>query len=213
MPTVLLHLCGGVGLVEVLTDHQTPADNDLAAFAGAEQAAGVVRIDDIDGAAGRYPEMNFEIVHAGMAFTRETALALARFPNVYANLEVTSLLLLHSPKLFEEVLAEFMLWGGPDKTIFSDGTMFVHTQAFLERFVDFQFSEETLAGLGLAPLTREDKAKILGLNYARVVGLDVEAARTAIAGDRFERAGEKGRPEPYAAWKREFENDPVGLRR
>lgn len=171
------------------------------------------RVDDVDGAAGRYPEISFEIIHAGMAFTTETAWAIARFPNVYANLEVTSLLLLHSPALFESIMAEFLLFGGPDKVIFSDGTMFVHTQPFLEAFMDFQFSEQTQAGLGIAPLTKEDKAKILGLNYARMVGLDIEAAKQRIDGDQFAVQLAMGRPAPYSAWKREFAADPVGLRR
>lgn len=171
------------------------------------------RVDDVDGAAGRFPEMNFEIIHAGVAFAEETALALARFPNVYANLEVTSLLLLKAPAVFEQIIAQFMLWGGPDKIIFSDGSMFVHTQPFLERFVEFQFSEMTMAGTGLAPLTREDKAKILGLNYARIVGLDVDIARSRIADDELARARLLGRPAPYAAWKREFATDPTGFRK
>lgn len=171
------------------------------------------RIDDIDGAAGRFPEMNFEIIHAGIAFAEETALALARFPNVYANLEVTSLLLLKAPAVFEQIMAQFVLWGGPDKIIFSDGSMFVHSQPFLERFVDFQFSEMTLAGTGLDPLSRDDKAKILGMNYARIIGLDVEAAKAKIADDEFTRAHAHGKPSPYTAWKREFASNPSEFRR
>lgn len=171
------------------------------------------RIDDIDGAAGRFPELNFEIIHAGVAFTEETALALARFPNVFANLEVTSLLLLKAPGVFEQIIAQFMLWGGSDKIIFSDGSMFVHSQPFLERFVDFQFSEATLAATGLAPLTREDKAKILGGNYARIIGLDVDVARSNIADDPFSRARAAGKPAPYSAWKTEFATNPAEFRR
>ncbi len=171
------------------------------------------RVDDVDGAAGRFPEMNFEIIHAGLAFTRETSLALARYPNVFANLEVTSLLLLKAPRQFEEVLADFLFWGGPEKIIFSDGSMFAHTQPFLEAFRDYQISEETCAGAGVEPLSHEDKANILGLNYARIVGLDVDAAKRRIAGDEFDRARQAGRPAPYSAWKQAFAADPVGLRR
>jgi predicted TIM-barrel fold metal-dependent hydrolase len=172
------------------------------------------RIDDVDGAAGRFPEVSFEIIHAGLAFTRETSLALGRYPNVYANLEVTSLLLLKAPKMFEEIMADFLLWGGPDKIIFSDGAMFAHTQPFLDAFVDFQFSEQTLNGVGIEPLSREDKAKILGLNYARILDLDVEAMKAKIADDQFSLARRaEPRPEPYAAWKKEFASDPAGYRR
>jgi predicted TIM-barrel fold metal-dependent hydrolase len=171
------------------------------------------RIDDLDGAAGRFPEISFEIIHAGMAFTHETAMALGRYPNVYANLELTNYFLVKAPKLFEEIISEFMMWGGPDKTLFSDGTMFVHTQAFLEAFMGFEFKDETLAGLGIPQITREDKEKILGLNYARMIDLDIEAAKKKIAGDEFDVARRQGRPAPYSAWKAEFATDPAGFRR
>jgi hypothetical protein len=110
-------------------------------------------------------------------------------------------------------MAQFILWGGPEKIIFSDGSMFVHTQPFLERFIDFQFSEMTMAATGLAPLTREDRAKILGLNYARIVGLDVDIARDRIVDDQFARAREDAKPAPYTAWKHEFASNPGEFRR
>jgi predicted TIM-barrel fold metal-dependent hydrolase len=48
------------------------------------------KVDDIDIAADTFPQLAFEIVHAGYAFTEETCMAMARYPNVYGNLEVTS---------------------------------------------------------------------------------------------------------------------------
>lgn len=163
------------------------------------------RVDDVDGAAGAFPELNFEVIHAGLTFTSETAWAIARYPNVYANLEVTVSLLIKAPKLFEEVMAEFMMWGGPEKLIFSDGCMFVHPQPFLERFMEFQFSDETCEGYGIEPLTHDDKALILGGNYARIIGLDIEDAKARIVDDEFARLRrEAGRPDPYSAWKAEF---------
>ena len=35
-----------------------------------------------------FPDLNFEIVHSGLAFVEETAHAIARSHNVYANLEI-----------------------------------------------------------------------------------------------------------------------------
>jgi len=163
------------------------------------------RVDDVDGAAGAFPGLSFEVIHAGLAFTTETAWAIGRFPNVYANLEATMSLLFKAPKLFEDVLAEFMLWGGAEKILFSDGCMFVHTQPLLERFMEFQFSDVTCAGYGIEPLSKEQKALILGGNYARIIGLDIDAARERIAGDEFAQARERdGRGAPYAAWKADF---------
>jgi hypothetical protein len=163
------------------------------------------RVDDVDGAAGEFPDLSFEIIHAGLAFTTETAWAIARYPNLYANLEATMSLLFKAPKLFEEALAELILWGGSEKILYSDGCMFVHSQPILERFMEFQFSDATCEGYGIEKLTKEDKALMLGGNYARIVGLDIEAAKVKIADDEFARMRKEGpRPEPYSSWKAEF---------
>jgi predicted TIM-barrel fold metal-dependent hydrolase len=169
------------------------------------------RVDDVDGAAGAFPDLSFEIIHAGLAFTTETAWAIARYPNLYANLEATMSLIFKAPKLFEQVLAEFVMWGGPEKILFSDGCMFVHTQPILEAFMAFQFSDETCAGYGLEPLTRADKAMILGGNYARIIGLDVEEAKIKIADDEFARERrEHGLQPPFSNWRAEFAGTAVG---
>lgn len=159
------------------------------------------RVDDIDLAADAFPELNFEIVHSGMAFLEETAWAIGRYPNVFANLEITTSLLLHAPGWFEEVLAQLMFWN-VDKIVWSTGCMLTHPQPLLERFWALQFSEATMEKYGIAQITEDDKRKILGLNYARVIGLDVDAARAAIQDDEFaRRRAEHGMPAPFSTWR------------
>ncbi|HXV93731.1 MAG TPA: amidohydrolase family protein [Pseudonocardia sp.] len=168
-------------------------------------------IDDLEGAAMRFPELSFEIVHAGMAFVPETAYAIARFPNVYANLEVTTMLLAKAPGRFAEVMAEFLFWGGPRKILYSDGALFTHPQPTLRRFRDFQLPEELAAKHGLAPLTVEDKALMLSGNYARIAGLDLDAMLAAQADDEFARARREngGLREPFTAWKESGAHTPA----
>jgi uncharacterized protein len=163
------------------------------------------KIDDVDGAAGAFPDLSFEIIHAGLSFVTETAWAIARYPNVYANLEVTSSLVIKAPKLFENVMSEFMLWGGPQKIIFSDGCMFAHSQPVIEGIMNFQFTDETCEGYGVGKLTDADRALILGGNYARIIGLDIEAAKAKIADDEFAQARrETGIQPPYSNWRAEM---------
>jgi len=159
------------------------------------------RVDDVDGAAIHFPDLSFEIVHSGLAFVEETAHAIARFHNVYANLEITSLLMHHGPGLFNEIMAQFLFWGGPEKIVYSDGTLFCHSQPLLEKFWNLEFSEEVRDKYNLKPLTKADKALILGGNYARIVDLEVEKAKKRIADDEFaqERA-RTGRQPPYSNW-------------
>jgi uncharacterized protein len=122
-----------------------------------------------------------------------------------ANLEFTSSLLIRTPRLFEQVIGEFLMWAGPEKIIYSDGNMLWHSQPFLERFVALELSEETVATYGVQ-LTKEMKALILGGNYARIIGLDVEAAKAKIADDEFaqERA-RTGLQQPYSNWHADYE--------
>jgi predicted TIM-barrel fold metal-dependent hydrolase len=159
------------------------------------------RVDDVEGAAMAFPQLGFEIVHAGMAFVEETAHALARFPNVYASLEITTLLLRKAPGLFQDVLAQFLFWGGPMKILWSTGCLFGHPQPLLEAFWALELDEALLRRYGLPQLTREDKRLILGGNYARMMGLDLDAIAARVAGDEWaRRRAAEGRPAPYATW-------------
>ncbi len=161
------------------------------------------RVDDLDGPAATFPELSFEIIHSGLAFVGETAMALARFPNVYANLEITSLLMHSAPGMFEDILAYFLFWGGPEKILYADGTLFCHPQPLLEKFVNLQLPDHLLEKYKLEQLTPETKRLILGGNYARIVGLDIEATKARIADDEFARERRAtGRQEAYSNWLR-----------
>jgi len=157
------------------------------------------RLDDIDEAAAAFPDLNFEIVHAGMAFTEETAFLLARYPNVWANLEVTSTLIVNQPRRFAEVLGQLMYWGGPDRILFATGAHFVHPQPVIEAFHEFEIPADMVEGYGFPQLTPEVKEKILGLNALRLLGLDVEELRAAQAGDRWEQRKADRLEEPWTA--------------
>lgn len=160
------------------------------------------RVTDIDGAAIAFPDLNFEIVHSGMAFIEETALAIGRFPNVYANLEITSLFALVAPGMFDELMAAFLFWGGPEKIIYSTGAIQYHPQRILEAVWNYDISAPMLERYGLDPLTRDHKALILGGNYARIVGIDIAERRRRIQDDEFATAlrDTGGLFAPYSHW-------------
>jgi predicted TIM-barrel fold metal-dependent hydrolase len=56
-------------------------------------------------------------------------------------------------------------------------------QWVIDAFKRFQISDELCAKFGYSKLTKEDKAKILGLNAARLYGVDVNAKRNALPKD------------------------------
>lgn len=156
------------------------------------------RVDDVEEAAAVFPDINFQIVHAGMMFVEETAALLARFPNVYGNMEIAWSYLNNHPRLFAEALGKLLLWASPDKIIFGDGCSAQHSRPCLEKFRDFQFPKDLIENYGVPPLSDLDKSKILGLNMAKLHGIDVERARRNIAGDPFEKLKAKGYQPPWS---------------
>jgi hypothetical protein len=156
------------------------------------------KVDDIGGAADAFPELNFEIVHGGMAFLDETGMQLSLFPNVYVNLEVTGALLVKRERWFAEALAGLLKWAGPAKIMWGSGTVFCHPHPAIHKFWhDFQLPEDLVQVAGMQ-LTPDIKRMILGGNYARYAGIDIEAAKARIAHDRFSKQRAQGRARPYS---------------
>jgi len=168
---------------------------------GGPTASAPYKVDDVDEIASLFPDVNFEIVHAGLSFLEETVLTLSKHENVYANLEVTANLLLIRPREFAKVLGEMLYWAGPDRIIFASGTVLFHPQPVIEAFWDFQFPEDMRSGYGYPELTDEIKAKILGENAIELLGRDPDEIRNAIDGDEWEkrRAERDERPAPWSS--------------
>lgn len=167
------------------------------------------RVDDIEGAATSFPELNFSIVHGGMAFTEETAWQLARYPNIYVNLETVNFMAVASPRRFAKVMAGLLSVGGPeaiDRIYWGTGAMGFHPQPIIEAFWEFEFPDdldtEGLLFDEIPDLTEEHKRKILGENYADMIGLDLDEVRDDIEDDEFSRQHEEdGIAEPYSTMK------------
>jgi uncharacterized protein len=156
-------------------------------------------VDDVE-VAGMFPQINFEVIHPGFAFVDETAWLLARYPNVYVNLEWTASLLFSAPRRFAEVLGTLMHWGGTDRILWAAGSSIVHPQPALEAFLEFEMPADLIEGYGFPPLTEETKRKLLGENYCRLHGLDVDEVKASVANDEWAaRRRETGSPEPWAS--------------
>ncbi|MET7992184.1 amidohydrolase family protein [Amycolatopsis sp. NPDC005232] len=160
---------------------------------------------DIEGAAAAFPDLTFEIVHGGMAFLDETAWLLSRFDNIYVNMEIQNIILERRPRAFAEILLGLARIGGKRmfrRMFWGSGTTLYHPRPALEAFRAFEFPEDLLADAGLfasiPQLTDADKRGILGGNYARMHGVDLEKAKAAVVGDEFWREPGAELPEPYS---------------
>jgi uncharacterized protein len=160
------------------------------------------KVDDIDRAAIAFPDLNFEIVHGGMAFLEETAWQLARFQNVFVNLEITSALVRTRPLAFAQALGALVGPGGAaafERILWGTGAMAFHPQPNLHEFWHhFQFPPELIEKAGLPEITPQVKRDILFNNYARMSGIDLTARLEQCARDGFARKREATLHRPFS---------------
>jgi len=76
--------------------------------------------------------------------------------------------------------ADHVLWG-------TDCLWWGTPQWVIDAFKRFQISDELCEKFGYAKLSKDDKAKIFGLNAAKIYGVDVAAERKRFPGDTLER--------------------------
>ena len=144
------------------------------------------RPDDVDEACEAFPDLQFEVVHGGFAFLDETALQLARFPNVWVNLEGTSALLQRAPRKFMRVIGEIASYGRTDRIIWGTGAPVIHPRSFEEAMWALEFPQDMVEGENVPQLTDADKRGILAGNFLRMHGMDEQTVREAFAGDEFD---------------------------
>ena len=145
------------------------------------------RIGDVEVAAARYPELQIEVVHSGMAFLEETGYMLIRYPNVWANLEVTSALAVKFKRRFAEAMGALLSSGAFDRIIFATGCVLIHPQPAIEALRAFRMPPDLMEGYGFPDVSPEMISGFLGGNFARLHGIDIGAVRGAIADDEFAR--------------------------
>jgi predicted TIM-barrel fold metal-dependent hydrolase len=76
--------------------------------------------------------------------------------------------------------ADHVVWG-------TDCLWWGSPQWVIDAFKRFQISDELCERFGYKKLTKQDKARIFGLNAAKIYGLDVKKKRNALPGDTLER--------------------------
>ena len=160
---------------------------------------------DIEAAATDFPHLNFEIVHGGLAFLEETAWLLARFGNIYVNMEIQNIIVERRPRAFAEILLGLCKIGGSEmlnRLFWGSGGTLHHPQPGLEAFARFQIPEDLLESGGLfkplRQITDQDKANMLSGTFAALHGLDIAKLQAGIAGDEFAKAQAEPFPSPYS---------------
>lgn len=145
---------------------------------------------DIQGAARDFPDMRFLIHHLALPYFDETVNIASRFPNVYLPLSGTFAHYPVGPRRVMEQLGRLLMEVGVDKLFWgSEAALAGGPNQYLQLFPEMSMPEDLQENYGYPEFTDEDKRKILGLNFAKLMRVDVEAKKAELA----------ARPTAYAA--------------
>ena len=123
--------------------------------------------------ATNFPELNFIVEHVGLPRIEDFCFMATQEPNVYAGLAVVIGGLMHArPRFFSKVMGELLFWVGEDKMLWASDYAIWEPRWQVEGFVDWTMPEDQEFS-DYPRLNTEGKKKILGLNAAKLYGIDV----------------------------------------
>ena len=130
---------------------------------------------DVDKAATDNPELNFVVEHVGLPRIEDFCFMATQEPNVYAGLSVVIGGLMHArPRFFAKVMGELLFWVGEDKMLFGSDYAIWEPRWQIDGFLDWDYPSSDREEFSDYPrLTDEGKRKILGLNAAKLYGIEV----------------------------------------
>jgi uncharacterized protein len=134
-------------------------------------------VADVDHVATSYPDLNFIVEHVGLPRIEDFCFMATQEPNVYAGLAVVVGGLMHArPRFFAKVMGELLFWVGEDKMLFGSDYAIWEPKWQIEGLLDWDYPDDTFSDY--PRWTTEAKKKVLGLNAAKLYGIEVpEEAR------------------------------------
>lgn len=138
---------------------------------------------DIQGAALDFPDLTFGLHHLGTPYLDETFSVASRRPNVVMVLPLWFNQYMVQPRPMMEILGKALFEIGPDRLLYgSEAFLWPRVQTFIDIFAELEMPADLQEGWGYPALSPEIKAQILGLNAARILGIDVEEKMASLAG-------------------------------
>jgi predicted TIM-barrel fold metal-dependent hydrolase len=132
-------------------------------------------VKDVDVAATSNPELNFIVEHVGLPRIEDFCFIATQEPNVYAGLAVVIGGLMHArPRFFAKVMGELLFWVGEDKMLFGSDYAIWEPKWQIDGFLDWTMPDSEEFS-DYPRLDDAGKRKILGLNAAKLYGIDVPA--------------------------------------
>ena len=111
-----------------------------------------------------------------ISWTTEYALLCRDLKNTYAELGTTwASSIVTFPTLAAHIMGQLLKFMGPDRIVFgSDSVWYGSPQWQIDAMWRFQIPEDMRRTYGYPEFTHEDKRKVLGLNSARLYGIDIQ---------------------------------------
>ena len=147
-------------------------------------------VADVDDAASHFPELNFIVEHVGLPRLEDFCWIATQESNVYGGIAVALPFIHPRPRYFAEIMANLLFWIGPDKILFGSDYALWEPKWLIERLWAFELPDDLQHEYGV-DLTKETKRKILGLNAARLYGIDPDQQRAKTANDTFSQQAEQ----------------------
>jgi predicted TIM-barrel fold metal-dependent hydrolase len=157
--------CRGLG-IDIIHVHKGPTIHPLNMDA--------FDVKDVDDVATAFPDLKFVVDHCGIPRIDDFCWIANQEPNVYGGLAVVSAFVHMRPRYFASMMADLLWFLGPDRLIFGTDYGIYSPKWVIEEFMKFEFDEATAREAG-TELSLDVKAKILGLNAARLYGINVPA--------------------------------------
>src|ERR1700738_3959667 len=136
-------------------------------------------VADVDDVATSFQDLNFIVEHCGLPRLDDFCWIATQETNVYGGLAVALPFIHTRPGYFGHVMSELLFWIGPDKLLYGSDYGIWTPKWLIDKFMAFDIPEEETKATG-SVLTLETKKKILGLNAARLYGIDIAAQKKKI---------------------------------
>ena len=137
-------------------------------------------VHDVDRAATDFQNLNFVVEHCGLPRLDDFCWIAVQEANVYGGLAVAMPFIHSRPRYFAEIVAELLFWLGEDRLLYASDYAIWTPRWIVDKFMAFELPEDIAAERGVT-LSLEAKRKILGLNAAKLYGIDIESKRAAFA--------------------------------
>jgi predicted TIM-barrel fold metal-dependent hydrolase len=115
-------------------------------------------------------------------------------PNIWVSTEGTTALITKAPRKFAEIIGTLMAAGAAERILWAVGGAVVHSRLLEEAFWRFEMPRDLIEQYGLPDITDDVKRNMLGLNAARLLGLDLDAVTRQINADEFAKPRELAEP-------------------